>query len=184
MPISKSNVLRILGNITIGAIQLAILYTPAFFLTDLLLLKLEDGRIAIYIIPIFLGVCSFIVIFSSSKKEAVFKWLFSIPITIILWLWIVNMDFSIRALNWVIPFYGEPSGGGNAAGFFLLVTFSIVIFICILIGIFSSNIINSSKLKIVIFILQKVLCSIISIGIIVAIFVLNDIMPQYAPTYG
>ena len=170
------------SSVVIGAVQLATLYIPAHFL-NMLLSYTTDSEISLFIVPVFLGVLSSIAVFSNSKVEALFKCVFSIPVAIIFWLFMVDIEFTIRALNWVFPDYGNPSAGGNFAGFIVLSITSILNFFSIVIGLLSSHKLKNEKIDKG-FYLLKGICSIICIAILLSILVLNFIMPQYSPVRG
>lgn len=169
-------------NVITGALQLSVLFMPAFFINDLLSYKDETGIFTLFIIPVFLGICSCIAVLSGLKREAVLKCLISLPFSVIMWLYLINIEFGIRSLNWVYPDYGESSAGGNFAGFIRLCIHIIAESIGIAVGFFISN--KKLKDNKALFIIQKIICSVICVGIIIAVLLLNVIMPQYNPVYG
>lgn len=166
------------SRVAIGAVQLAALYLPAHFLNMLLLYSIDVGIIiSLFIVPVFIGGLSSIAVCSSSKVEALFKWVFSIPVSIVFWLLMVNMEFRIRALNWIFPDYGASSAGGNFVEFIILSITSAFILLSIIIGILMSCKKEEERIY-----LYKQICSIICGAILLSILILNFIMPQY--TYG
>ena len=54
---------------------------------------------------------------SDTVLQVIVKWLLSLPVTALFWIWMQNEQLILRAVNWVHPGYGALSAGaGFAAG--------------------------------------------------------------------
>lgn len=165
------------SSVVIGAVQLAILYFPAYFLNNVLSYTSKIGLlISMFIVPVFLAVLSFIVVFSNSKVKALSKWLFSIPISFIFLVLLVNINFANRAFNWVYSDYVEPPVGDNPAEFMIFLATSGFILLSIIIGMLMSCKEESKKEEKRIY-LYKQICSIICGAILSAVLALSVFMP-------
>lgn len=174
-----------IGTAVLGALQIAALLVPVFFLDNILLWGIEeDFGITIFVIPALCGIFTGITVYSDTLVQALVKWFFSLPVTAVLWFYSVKTEFYMRSLNWVFPGYGEPSAGGGFAAMLLL--FSILFFdiFAVLVGCICSAVIKPSGCKRFFPLVQKILCPIIC-GIILAVFLLLSIaMPRYVHVYG
>ena len=171
-------------KIILGAIQISILFLPVHFLNEILSLKTDLVFIPMYAVPLLCGVASFIAVYSETVRASVLKFILSVPITVLFWRVQIEMQFSIRALNWVLPGYGKPSAGGNFASFILLCSLAFFVFVGVIFGIiFSREKLTERKQKIL-FLIQNSVVSFICIGIAAGIAILNNIMPEYHYVYG
>lgn len=169
-------------KIILGAAQIAILFLPAHFLNEILLLKMDFVFIPMFAVPLLCGVASFIAVYSETFKSSVFKSILSVPITVLFWKIQIEMQFSIRALNWFLPEYGDPSAGGNFANFGILCSLAFFIFVGIICGVILSK--RKFTDQKIIFLIQNSVVSFMCIGIVICIAVLNNIMPMYHYVYG
>lgn len=162
------------SDILLGAVQLALLLIPAFFLNDLLSVKMNAVLVNLVVIPLLTGLCACAAIISHSVKTALLKWLFSIPLGFCFWRFLIAVEFHARGLNWILPGYGESSAGGNFAGFMLLCSTVCIHLICVIAGVSFSQ----QKQKDFRWLpALKILSAVVSVSIGAAVLVLNAKMP-------
>lgn len=99
------------------SLAVSILFVSTVFLSELILIKYV--RIG-YFCVIFMALLYGIGMISRDEKSWLLKWGLSIPFSYMVLQYFWQTDFSNRALNWVLPGYGEKSAGGNFAGFIVL----------------------------------------------------------------
>jgi len=107
------------------------------------------------------------------KKNILIKWLISIPVSLLIWWSFIRCEYSIRALNWIIPGYGRRSAGGNFAGAFNLVILSSLCLCGIVISLFVRPKKYERFRRI-----QLPVCMILMVMIIAAIFILESQFPS------
>ncbi len=176
----KNNTLSTLA----GAFQIAILFLPVHFLNEIVLLKTDYVMISMIIIPLTVALFTGLSVYSQTLKQAFVKIILSIPFTVLFWYVQIKIKFSIRALNWIIPGYGESSAGGNFANFITLCSLAFCEFIALVIFTILSTVNLSEKRQTVLLNLQKYITLPLCILVIAVIVVLNNIMPMYNPLYG
>lgn len=159
------------------AIAIAVLFLPAHFLNEMLSYKLSV--IPMTVVPALLGLASCMAVYSDTGKAALVKWLLSVPVTIVFWYCQIQMQFSLRTLNWMLPGYGKPSAGDNFAGFLLLRTLAAAV----LIGLTAGALLSGRLPRWCIY-LKYSLVPLLCAGILISIAVLHSIMPPYHPVYG
>ena len=113
---SGVNLNRIIIDIVLS-ISISILFVSSVFLSDLISIK-HSPLEYVYIILVAL-LYGFLMV-SRNIRHWGLKWVISIPISYLVLQYFWQTEFSIRALNWVLPEYGKRSAGGNFAGFTLL----------------------------------------------------------------
>lgn len=159
-------------------------FLPTHFLNEILSMKTNFDFIPMYAVPLLCGVASFIAVYSETVRSSVFKFILSVPITVLFWRIQIEMQFSIRSLNWIFPGYGKPSAGGSFAKFILLCSLTFFIFVGIICGVILSGRKIPNHNQKILFLIQNSVVSIICIGIVAGIAVLNNIMPMYHYVYG
>lgn len=167
-----------------GAFQIAILFLPVHFLNEIVLLKTDYVMIPMIIIPLTVALFTGLSVYSQTLKQAFVKIILSIPFTVLFWYVQIKIKFSIRAINWIIPGYGEPSAGGNFANFIILCSLAFCGFIALVIFTILSAVNISKKKQTALLNLQKYITLPLCILVIAVIVVLNNIMPMYNPLYG
>lgn len=123
-------------------------------------------------------------VYSTTLRQAFAKIILSVPFTVLFWYLQIEMEFSIRSINWIIPDYGKSSAGGNFANFVILCSLAFSGFLSLLIFMILSYEKIPEKIQTVLLNLQKYLALPLCIAVIVLIIVLNNIMPMYNPIYG
>ncbi len=166
-------------KIILGAFQIAVLFYPALTINDLLSIAISSSY-ALYPILIICSIFAGIAIYSDTKKEALLKWMFSIPINIFFMFFIWGNQFQLRALNWNDD-YGDISAGGGFAMMLLIFGALITNSFAMLIGTLFSHEIKCDSLKHKIYITQKYILTIFCVILTLAIFFIDNIMPQYRP---
>ncbi|MBP5607203.1 MAG: hypothetical protein J6X66_02900 [Lachnospiraceae bacterium] len=111
------------------SISISILFVSSVFITDLISIKLSPFE---YVCIIFAALLYGFGMVSRNIRRGGLKWVLSIPISYLVMQYFWQTEFSIRALNWVLPEYGKRSAGGNLAGMHLL---CIQLIICAISGI-------------------------------------------------
>lgn len=157
-----------------GAFQIAVLFLPIHFLSVIVLLKIDYIMIPFAVIPIISAFFTGLSVYSKSLKQAFSKIILSIPITVLFWYLQIKIKFSVRALNWIIPNYGESSAGGNFANFLILCSLAFCGFIAIVISAILSVGNLSEKKQTLLFNLQKYLVLPVCIAVIAVIIVLHN----------
>lgn len=167
-----------------GAFQIAVLLLPVHFLSAIVLLKTDYIIIPLIVIPVISAFLTGLSVYSKSLKQSFAKIILSIPFTVLFWYLQIKIKFSIRALNWIIPNYGNSSAGGNFANFIILCSLAFCGFIALIIFTVLSAVNFSEKKQTVLLNLQKYIALPVCIAVIAVIIVLNNIMPIYNPLYG
>lgn len=171
------------SNVVFGAFQITALFYLAHLLINILSLKTDGGE---FLAIMICSVLSFIAIFSESVKCAALKWLLSLPITFILIVFFRASNFYVRAINWAIPDYGEPSMGGLWASGFLLICHAAASFFSLILGLGMSSLrkyIKSEKIIKFITISEKI-CAVISVAIVFTVMMFDISMPSYSRVYS
>lgn len=167
-----------------GAFQIAVLLLPVHFLSAIVLLKTDYIIIPLIVIPVISAFLTGLSVYSKSLKQSFAKIILSIPFTVLFWYLQIKIKFSIRALNWIIPNYGNSSAGGNFSNFIILCSLAFCGFIALIIFTVLSAVNFSEKKQTVLLNLQKYTALPVCIAVIAVIIVLNNIMPIYNPLYG
>lgn len=164
-----------------GAFQIAVLLLPAHFLNAIVLLKTDYVMIPFAVIPVISAILTGLSVYSKSLKQAFAKIFLSVPFTVLFWYVQIQIQFSLRSLNWIYPGYGKSSAGGNFADFMILCSLAFCGFIALIIFTVLSAVNISEKKQAVLLNLQKYIALPICIAVIAVIIVLNNIMPIYSP---
>ena len=109
--------------------SISILFASSVFIADLISIRrspFEYGYILLAALLYGFGMVS------RNIRRWGLKWVLSVPISYLVMQYFRQTEFSIRALNWVLPEYGKRSAGGNLAGLYLL---CIQLIVCAISGI-------------------------------------------------
>ena len=184
-----------------SAVELAILYFPLLFLSDLIeevcpfaniyvpFLSLFDfmGAVCpfanIYVQAIVSALLCFCVLFSNSSKTALKKWSCSIPFTLIFYFVLAATNFDVRLINRLLPGYGHLSAGAGFAFIIEFGLFTIAQGIANLLAIACSNPLNAGGLQKMCSIIQIVILPIVCIIIVFAVLYLELTMPTWKEIY-
>lgn len=169
---------KYIGKILFGAIQLSILFYPVFLICNLISWRSNDF-VSFFVIAASSFVYG-ITLFSDTIGQAFLKWICSIPLTIALWYYFVEIHFYLRALNWVFPGYGKQSAGGSMATAFLLVVMVFLFFVTALTAILCSCIVRKSRKWHIVSLLQFSISTVACAGIVLTILIINQCMPSYS----
>ncbi|MBQ8515931.1 MAG: hypothetical protein IJ496_11095 [Ruminococcus sp.] len=180
----RSDMRSTAGRVILGAVEMAVLFVPAVFLNVLLSWCMDDLMWSMLLFPMMGGVLTGFAVFSETLKQALFKVLLFIPVTLIFWFYLVKMEFYIRALNWVFEDYGEPSAGGNFATFILLMATVFFNFIGVAVGISMAYFGDPGKNKTAFPTLRRIIIPVLCGLILAAVLILSIGMPQYVRVYG
>ncbi len=116
----ETNMRRNRLSILKSAVELAILYFPLLFLSDLIEEVCPFANI--YVQSTASALLCFCVLFSNSSKTALKKWSCSIPFTLIFYFVLAATNFDVRLINRLLPGYGHLSAG---AGFAFIIEFGL-----------------------------------------------------------
>ena len=99
--------------VIILSIAVSIIYVSTIFLSHLVFIKIFPlGFVYLILAAVLYGLG----MISRNNKSWILKWLLSVLFSYIVLRYFWQTDFSIRALNWVLPGYGKESAGGGFAG--------------------------------------------------------------------
>lgn len=121
----------------IYALEIAIIFTANIFIVPLTGNKFNFTVSLVYMV--FVAALYGFALVSRNKRAWLLKWGVSIPFSFLILQYFRITDYSIRALNWVFPGYGRPSGGGQFATAFMTILFTAMCLISGLISIFISS---------------------------------------------
>ncbi len=119
------------------ALEIAIIYTANLFLVPVI--DNKYGLTVSFIYMAFAAVLFGFALVSRNKGSWLLKWGVSIPLSFLILQYFRITDYPVRALNWVFPGYGRPSGGGQFADLFLGILFTAMCLICGLVSLFISR---------------------------------------------
>lgn len=171
-------------KIIFDAFSIAILFFPSHFLITALSLKTTVG--VAFAVIFLCGAMSFFAVLSESVGQAGLKWLISLPITVVFWIFLVKIQFSLRILNWTERDYGTSGAGDSMFFMFLLLTHLVTVGCALVIGLGisgASKSVKSEKILRVVSTIKKV-CGAAVVVIAAAILLLDMAMPAYRPVYG
>lgn len=126
---------------------------------------------------------------SDKVSDVIFKWLFSLPLSYIVFQYFWRTEYAIRSLNWVFPDYGEPTAGGNFDGFiqlcFLLLSCTISMVVAFTMSTSfttatSDKIRKYKKIKKI----QTIVCGVLSVAIVLTVIILEQQFPDNYKVYG
>ncbi len=174
---------KIIFETIVCGLALALLFEPVWRLNDVLSMKVDNIAVCFFVVPIIGALFYGAVIFSDSLKQALIKYAISLPVNFLLFSWFIKIDFSRRALNWIFPYYGESSAGGNFAGFVLLSALGFAYIVAIVAGLCCTKFVKNGKVRAAIFAIQK--CGlVISILVLILTFYINAVMRPKFPLAG
>lgn len=171
-------------KIIFDAFSIAVLFLPSHFLITAISLKTAVG--VAFAVILLCGAMSFFMVLSESVGQAGLKWLISLPITVVFWIFLVKIQFSLRILNWTVRDYGTSGAGDSMFFMFLLFTHLVTVGCALLIGLCmsgaSKHVKSEKTLRTVSTI--KIICGVTVVVIAAAILLLDMAMPAYRPVYG
>lgn len=167
-------------KIIFDAFSIAILFNPSHILITALSLKNMYVALAAILLC---GVMSFFAVLSESVGQAVLKWLISLPISVVFWIFLVKIQFSLRILNWTVQDYGKSSAGDRMFFMFLLLIHLGAVVCALGTGCGLSKSVKSEKKLEFVSIIKKI-CGAAVVVIAAAILLLDMAMPAYTPVYG
>ena len=173
--------------LTAAGAEIAVLFLPLIFLTAPLL-RLTDNEALAWLLSVapqvIAAAVSCLVMLDRSARQAMLKWIFSLPFSALFWVYFVNSRFLIRLYNYVDPSFGsglEVNGTGITP---IIGTALVAGGIGVAAGMFLSQYRSSQKLRKTALVMQKTLCPILCSAVFIAVIVLSIVMPDYTPTIG
>ena len=167
--------------------EIAVLFLPLIFLTAPLL-RLTDSEALAWLLSVapqvIAAVVSCLVMLDRSARQAMLKWIFSLPFSALFWVYLVNSRFLIRLYNYVDPSFGSGLEGSTAGIAPVLGTALVAGGIGVAAGMFLSQYRSSPKLRKTALVMQKTLCPILCSAVFIAVTVLSIIMPDYISSIG
>lgn len=171
------------GKIIFGAFSIAMLFLPSHYLITDLSLKASG---LVFPIIILCAAMSFFAVLSETVGQAVLKWVISLPMTFICWIYLVKVRFSIRLLNWTVRDYGEPYAGDSMFFMFMLLIHLAAVGCALGIGLVMSGLSKRAKSEKNIRAVStiKKVCGAAALIIAAAVLLLDMAMPAYRSVYG
>ena len=173
--------------LVLGGAEVAVLFLPVIFLT-VPLLYLADGQaltvLTGWLPPVAAAVVGFFVLLDRSARQAMLKWIFSLPFSAVFWVYFVNSRFLIRMCNFVYPSFGEGWAGD---GMGIMLVLGAALFaggIGVAAGMYLSQYRTPEKFMKAALLMQKTLCPIVCGAIFITVIILSIIMPDYTPPAG
>lgn len=167
----KMNRKELLLNI-ISSVEAAIIFVSTIFIEEIISGKYGIAASLVYMV--FADVLYGMSLISVNKKTWLLKWGLSIPFSFIVISYFHITNYSVRALNWAFPDYGNPSAGSKFAAVILLLISSAMCLICGLISLFIKPK-DHDRFKSVIFIITSVFAALI----ICVVLILERQFPTY-----
>jgi hypothetical protein len=162
--------LKIVNTIICSATMASVIVS-AIFLSEIISIS---NYLSVFPYLVLVAIIYAIMLLSESKKNILLKWLISLPFSYLCISYFWRTNYSIRALNWMIPGYGKQSAGGNFANF---VTIIFLLFLC-LGGILFASCMSSVKMKPYIK-KQSLVGILIQIVIVIVVIYLETLFPSY-----
>ena len=167
----KMNRKELLPDI-ISAMEAAIFFVSTIFIEEIISRKFG---LAVSMVYIFFAAALYgMSLISANKKTWLLKWGLSIPFSFIVISYFHLTNYSVRALNWTFPDYGNPSAGSKFAAVILLLISSAMCLICGLISLFIKPK-DHDRFKSVKFIITSVFAALI----ICVVLILERQFPTY-----
>jgi len=166
-------------HISLCSVSLALFAVPTLFLGQIISYKYDVLQ---FIYCGLMVVCYFFIILSDKLVKILIKWLTSLPVSYLLFLYFWKTDYAVRALNWIFEGYGKMSAGG---GFAFLVYFAICCFLyaaAILFSVFliyPIKISNYDRLKKI----QLSVGFVIGVTVIAITLILERMFPTYSSIF-
>lgn len=163
-------------DIVSGGVQAAIIFYPSWVIADILSWKTNYlPFIFILAVAVFYGLA----MLSRTWRHTFTKFGISVIAAIPVYQYFYLTNYTFRALNWVLPGYGKPSASNGFASVMLLLFLLTACFVTVV----STNV-SQQKIKYDLkfkrlFRLKTVVCTIICIGIIAAILIMERRFPVY-----
>ena len=107
-----------IGKTVLCSALMSVSFTSAVFLSNIV--SVVNPIFAIVYLIIVAAFYAGMLI-SETGKIIFVKWMLSLPISFVCFQYFWKTHYSIRALNWMLPDYGNQSAGGNFAGSVMLI---------------------------------------------------------------
>ncbi len=161
------------------AVFLAIIFVSAIFISQIISYKSE----ILFIYEIFIALIYGFALVSNKISDTIFKWLFSLPFSYIVLQYFWKTEYAMRGLNWVFPYYGEPSAGGNFAGFIQL---CFLLLCCAISMVVFFTMTKSYKIKKYKSFekIQMIVCGVLGVAIVLTVVILEQQFPEEYMLYG
>lgn len=168
------------------AAETAVLFLPAHFLQSVMCLAADETVLIIplYLLPAICGALCFFACAADRVTTALLRIALSFPFTVLFWQIQIRGDLHRRALNWVIPGYGESSAGGNFAGFIELLLMTCALICGFIAAIVVSASKPSEKLARATETIQTRVLPAVYAAVTAAVMLINSMMPAYVPEIG
>lgn len=168
--------------LVLGGAEIAVLFLPVIFLTAPLLQPADSAALAGLITalpPVAAALLGFFVMLDRSARQAMLKWIFSLPFSALFWVYFVNSRFLIRMYNYVDPSFGEGWAGDGTGIMLVLGTALFAGGIGAAAGMYFSQYKTSEKFRKIALFLQKTVCPAVCGIIFITVMILSIIMPDY-----
>ena len=174
-------------KLLLGGAELAVMFFPVVFLT-IPLLQLTEGEAltaAVCVLPqVIAAVLGCFAAVDRSAREAMLKWIVSLPFSAAFWLYFVNSGFLLRMNNYINPGYGE---GATGDGLGIILVLGAAVFagaMGVAAGMYFSHYTPSERFRKTALLMQKTVCPVICAIIFITVIILEIIIPGYSPIPG
>ena len=167
--------------LVLGGAEIAVLFLPVIFLTAPLLRSADSvapaGLITV-LPPAAAALLGFFVMLDRSARQAMLKWIFSLPFSALFWVYFVNSRFLIRMYNYIDPSFGEGRAGDGMGITLVLGAALFAGGIGAAAGMYFSQYKTSEKFRKAALLMQKAVCPVICGIIFITVMILSIIMPD------
>ncbi len=166
-------------HILLCSVLLAVFSVPTLFLGQIISYKYDVLQ---FIYCGLMAVLYFFMILSDKLVKILIKWLISLPVSYLLFLYFWKTDYAVRALNWIFEGYGKMSAGGGFAFLFYLGVFCFFYALSILLSVFCVypiKVSNYDRLKKI----QLYVGSVTGVTVIAVTLLLESVFPSYSSIF-
>lgn len=166
-------------HILLCSVLLAVFSVPTLFLGQIISYKFD---ILQFVYCGLMAILYALMIKSDKLVKVFLKWIISLPVSYLLFLYFWKTNYAVRALNWIFEGYGKMSAGGGFAFLFYLGAFCFFYAFAILFSVFCVypiKVLNYDQLKK----FQFCVGSVIGIIVIAVILLLESVFPSYSSIF-
>ncbi len=152
---------------------LAIIFVSTIFISQIISYKNEMW----FIYELFIALLYGFALISNKISDTIFKWLFSLPLSYMVFEYFWTTEYAVRGLNWVFPYYGESSAGGNFAGFIQL---CVLLFVCGISMVVAFTMTSPDKIKKYRSFekIQMIVCGVLGVVVVLTVIILEQQFPK------
>lgn len=158
---------------------LALLFVSTIFISRII--SYTNVNAMVYISEAVAAILYGLALISDKSSSTIFKWLFSIPLSYIVFQYFWKTEYAVRSLNWIFPGYGDTTAADNFVGFFELcfLLFCCAITMCLAFVITKTLAVSDKEKNCKIFkIIQAIVCGVAAAAIIAVVIILEQQFPD------